>query len=215
MEISTIYKKYKIVSFLEMHMYRVAGVALYICQNAKEKVLTDNIVSACLLHDMGNILKFDFTIFPEVFEPEGIPYWQKVRVEFAEKYGEDEHNATLAIAKEIGVSEKTYEYILSIGFSKIAETFASADLGKYISTYADMRVSPYGVVSMEERLAEGHKRYENSKRIFVNKEFFKENKACLCEMEKSIFSKTSLTPESITSEVIHPLLDDLKKFKIV
>ncbi|MDD5357495.1 MAG: HD domain-containing protein [Candidatus Pacebacteria bacterium] len=215
MEISAIYKKYKIIPFLQIHMYRVAGVALYICQNLKEKIPTGNVISACLLHDMGNILKFDFTIFPEVFEPEGISYWQKVKTEFSQKYGEDEHTATLAIAKEIGVSQKTYEYLLSIGFSKIAQTFASSDLGKYIPTYADMRVSPHGVVSIEERLAEGHKRYANSKRPFVGKEFFEENKARLYEMEKDIFSKTTIAPESITPEAIYPLLGDLKNFNIV
>ncbi|MDD5050841.1 MAG: HD domain-containing protein [Candidatus Pacebacteria bacterium] len=212
--ISEIYTKYKIVPFLQMHMYRVAGVALYICQHAKEKVLTDNIVSACLLHDMGNILKFDFTIFPEVFEPEGISYWQKVRDEFL-KYGKDENEATHAIAKEIGVSEKTYEYIVSVGFSKIAENFASNDLGKQIPTYADMRVSPHGVVSMEERLAEGHKRYKNRKHAIGTGDVFEKNRKAFYDIEKNIFSKTSLAPESITSEVIHPLLEDLKNFKII
>lgn len=199
-----------------MHMYRVAGVALYICRNAKEKTDTENIVSACLLHDMGNILKSDFSFFPEVWKEKGIPYWQGVKEDFQKRYGKNEDDATYAIAKEIGVSEKTYEYILSLGFSKMCAILGSGDLSKEITAYSDARVYPYGVVSVDERLRDGKKRYANSKHhAIANRDMFEKNCACLYEMEKDIFGRTTITPESINSENINPLLEELRKFKIV
>ena len=57
MNIQEIYTKYKIMPSLQLHQYRVAGVAMYLCERVKMKIDTDNIIAACLLHDMGNIIK--------------------------------------------------------------------------------------------------------------------------------------------------------------
>jgi len=59
---------------LQLHMFRVAGVASVICENFKQPELInqDDIVSACLLHDMGNIIKFNLSLFPQFLEPEGL-----------------------------------------------------------------------------------------------------------------------------------------------
>ncbi len=210
-----IYKKYKIIPFLQTHMYRVSAVALYICQHAKEKVPTENIVSACLLHDLGNILKFDFTLFPKEFEPEGVLYWQEVREDFARKYGENVDEATYAIAKEIGVNGKTFECLQSIGFSKICTNAKIADFSLEVPSYSDMRVSPFGVTSLLERLEEAHKRYKNRKHAIGDENIYEKNRACIQQMEKDIFSKTIITPESVIEDNVYPLLESLKKFEIV
>ncbi len=196
-------------------MYRVSAVALYICQHAKEEVPTENIVSACLVHDMGNILKFDFSLFPKVFEPEGIPYWQAVRADFEKKYGPHEDDATYAIAREIGVSEKTYACLKSIGFAKICINAAFSDFSSQVPSYADMRVSPNGIVSIQGRLEEAHERYKNRRHALGDIEAYEKNRACIPQLEQAIFSKTRITPESITPENVYSLLDGLKHFKIV
>lgn len=36
---------------------------------------------------MGNILKFNFDLFPEFCKPEGREFWEKVQEEFKQKYG--------------------------------------------------------------------------------------------------------------------------------
>ncbi len=55
MSIGTIYKKYKIMPQLQEHMFRVAAVALLICENFEDSLPKEDIVTACLLHDMGKI----------------------------------------------------------------------------------------------------------------------------------------------------------------
>src|SRR3989344_2472976 len=102
MKITEIYEKYKIPPNLQLHQLRVAGVASIICDNFDKPLDKGSIITTCLLHDMGNILKFNFDIFPEEFYgKQGRAYWEKVKQEFKEKYGEDEHKATHAIAEEL------------------------------------------------------------------------------------------------------------------
>ncbi len=106
-QVRDLYRDYKIMPSLAAHQFRVAGVAWAIMDATDESALPsplrrNEVISACLLHDMGNILKFDLSYFPEFLEPEGLSYWKVVKADFRAKYGMDEHAATLQIAKEIG-----------------------------------------------------------------------------------------------------------------
>ena len=98
--IQDIYDKYQILPILREHQLRVAAVAKMLCLNLKKPVKTEQVVLACLFHDMGNIIKFDLKSFPEFYEPLGVAYWQKVKEDFIIKYGHDEHEANIAISKE-------------------------------------------------------------------------------------------------------------------
>lgn len=68
MLISQIYKNYNIPPGLQLHMYRVTGVAFIICNHFNEGIDRNTILSTCFLHDMGNIIKFNFDLLPELFE---------------------------------------------------------------------------------------------------------------------------------------------------
>ncbi|MDE1811126.1 MAG: HD domain-containing protein, partial [Candidatus Micrarchaeota archaeon] len=59
-EINGIYDRFETPPSLRMHMFRVAAVGDMICQNWKNdsiRINRDEIVAACLLHDLGNIAK--------------------------------------------------------------------------------------------------------------------------------------------------------------
>jgi len=58
--ITEIYEHYNIPPWLQEHMLRVSAVSSIICDQLGDKVRKHEVVSACLLHDMGNIIKFDF-----------------------------------------------------------------------------------------------------------------------------------------------------------
>src|SRR6266404_1725530 len=116
-KILDIYKEYKIMPTLQEHMFRVAAVASLLCDNFTKPVNKEDIILACLLHDIGNIVKFHLNYFPEFNKPEGIKYWQKIQDEFIEKYGDDDHVATVAIMKELGVSRNLIFLVDKIDFS--------------------------------------------------------------------------------------------------
>ncbi|MFW5703170.1 MAG: HD domain-containing protein, partial [Candidatus Dojkabacteria bacterium] len=118
MTIQQAYVKFQIMPSLQLHQLRVGAVAKLILEHSPGKLERGEIITACLLHDMGNIIKFDLDLLPQFLLPEGKAYWQGVKTDFIKKYGSDEHEATVKIAKELDVSDKTLVLMSNIGFSK-------------------------------------------------------------------------------------------------
>ncbi len=216
------YRAFRIMPSLAAHQRRVAAVACAVIDAggsgtpAGEDLRRNRreIVSACLLHDMGNILKFDLSYFPEFLEPEGSAYWESVKAEFSARYGDDEHGATLAIAREIGVSERTFGYIDAVGFRMAAGTLAGRDPGKMLCCYADMRVAPLGIVSLGERFDEGTKRYAGRSRRDADPEYAERQVSAIREMESLIFVDASISPSDITDASCEKYFYSLGSFAI-
>lgn len=212
-KISEIYTEYKIMPNLQDHMLRVAAVASLICDNFTEPLPKEEIIAACLVHDIGNIIKFQLEYFPEFNEPEGIEYWKNVQKEYIKKYGEHEHKATVQIVRELGLSDRVVNIVDKINFSLLCSHSVSDDMISKIPFYADLRVDPHGVVSYDEHMEEGKKRYQNRKGNFPEEKLqilFE----CGREVEEQIFSKCKIKPESITNEAVTPLIPKMKDFVI-
>lgn len=200
---------------LQLHMLRVAGVAFNICNFFNKPINKDLIISASLLHDMGNIVKAKFDIFPdEFYKPRGREYWKRLQKEFIEKYGNDDHTATEKILRESGISLKIVTLLSDMKFKLAEKVSLSKDFNLKIVSYADQRVSPYGVVSMKKRFDEAKKRYVND----INHELFSKEFDFLVtksmENEKQIFTNCSIRPEDINDSNVMPLLDKLRVFDI-
>lgn len=209
-----IYSAYKIMPTLQTHQMRVAAVVKYITDNLKVPVDTDTVIKAALFHDMGNIIKSDLPLFPKFVEPEGFAYWEKVKKEYIEKYGEDEHAATIAIAREIGLSKRVTELISNIGFGKMAKIRDENDLEGQILEYADMRVLPHGIASTAERIREGSARYVGKKGGFSAPEYEKLFEA-LGQIENNIVKRSGIKPEDITDESVKTTLENFQNYRIV
>jgi len=204
-----VYKKYNIQPNLQTHMLRVAWVAEVIVDNLKDvSVNKDNVICACLLHDMGNIIKFNLKLFPQFLEPEGYDYWLNVQTEYKNKYGNDEHIATYKIAKEVGVTDDVFDLINAIGFSNSKQNYESHDIAKKICAYSDFRVTPYGVTSLKLRLEDGNKRFKINRPEKHDEKVFKINSNYINKIQDQLFSLSKITPEDITDEAV-----DFEKFK--
>jgi len=190
MRITELYERYEIPPWLADHQLTVAGVAGAICTETGSADAED-IITACLLHDMGNIIKFNFDKSIRGAETTDVEHWKAVQQRFIATYGTDVHAATLTIIDDISVSPRVREILDAVGFGHSVETLASGDVSKMIAAYSDMRVAPYGVVSLEERLADLTVRYGSSPDRTQFEEAFR-------SMEKRIFSGTGSTPNSVT-----------------
>lgn len=213
MVISEIYKKYKIPPNLQLHQLRVAAVASLICHGFIEELNTKAIITACLLHDMGNILKFDFNAFPEFTKPEGVEYWESVKKEFKSKYGEDEHVATVEIIKEIGAGNDIVALVGSMGFASAQGNYSVDDYTRKICAYCDMRVAPNSVATLDSRLSEAKNRYVYQRKRWTETEF-EFNSGFWHQIEGQIFEKCNISPEEINDESANPLTEVLKSFEI-
>lgn len=198
---------------LQMHQLRVAAVAKTICDNFRSPLDGSNVAITCLFHDMGNIIKSDLTYFPEFVKPEGLEYWQKVKDEFVQKYGTDEHVATRAIAREIPLPSPALAYLDTIGFYNLKNVLEGPSFEEKICSYSDMRVGPYGVLLLEERLAEANKRYAGRNHPLGSDKFDTLADA-VREIENQIFGQTDIKPEDITDQKIQRAIVELKDLRI-
>jgi putative nucleotidyltransferase with HDIG domain len=211
--IKEIYKEYKIMPNLVQHQVRVAAVAMQICESIDLEVEKENIIKACLLHDMGNIIKFKLDQFPDFLSPEGLEYWEKVKYDYILKYGNSEHQASRDIATELGVSDKIIELLDCIDSTSVEIIKMEDDFTKKICIYADNRVTPFGIVSIEERSLEAKERYKNHPHAFNEEKriFFIQNMNLI---ENQIFSHCKIKSEDIDDESIKKYLDLIIDYSI-
>jgi len=211
MKVAEIYQKYKIPPQLQLHQLRVAAVAKYICDNFTREIDTQEIITADLFHDMGNIIKFDLTLFPEYLEPEGYDYWRKVQLDFIEKYGNEEHLATYEIAREIGISPRSFDILQSIGSSKSQQRLRDDDYSRKIAHYVDGRVSPNGVVSIKSRVADVNKRVLMRKKNQPQRRMTKpETAENFLKIQNQLQKYSKIDLEEITDDTIKGIVEELR-----
>jgi predicted HD phosphohydrolase len=212
--ITEIYQRYRIMPQLQLHQLRVAAVAQQLCESLNQPADTAGVTQACLIHDMGNIIKFNLTYYPDTVQPEGLDYWEDVKADMIRHYGPDEHAATLAIARELGVSDTIQTYLSTIGFSHVSTALHHGSLEQQICCYADQRVAPYGVVSIAERLEDGRKRYAGRRHSTLNTGNFDALARDLAKLERQVFAHSTIIPAGITNESTDPFIETLRTTSI-
>lgn len=185
---------------LATHMLRVAGVGKLITDSWEDRELAGKSVKTCLLHDLGNIAKFDLQ--NPMMKIDNLPYWQEVQKEVWDKYGSKAHAATYAMLEELKLGEYV-EYLKAE--AKLYETlepqniWQSTPLPAMVVLYADLRVTPNGVVSMEERISDLEKRYGQGRAEARWGE----------QLEEYMQTLTSVNLREINEESVIPLFNEL------
>jgi hypothetical protein len=212
MKISELYEKYNIPPNLKDHMFRVAGVASFIADHWIGSGIDKTALIKCaLVHDLGNMVKFDFDKHAEFLgnEQKNIEKWIKIQKEMIAKYGEGDNEATNKILKEIGFPSDLTELIYSKRFLNSIHTLKFGDFILKILHYSDLRVTPYGVDTLLGRFAEMKGRGQ------YNDKLEREDliQACI-ELEKQIQSKVDIPLGDITPETIEINAEEYLNFEI-
>lgn len=196
-------------------MVRVAAVAQLICDKSTVELDAKNIVTACLLHDMGNLIKAKMDSMPELYEPEGVAYWTQVQAEMIEKYGADEHTATVDIVNEIAPGDEVLHYVFdAIGTENTAKVHVDESLGAKIATYSDMRVGPFGIISIKERMDDLRVRYISRNKPGFSAEDIDQREQMLEDIENVIFASSTITASDVTDESTQLLQENLLNWEI-
>lgn len=215
MKISEIYAKYQIPEILQTHMYRVAAVGRIVVKFLKSTIDLDIdvVTKELLLHDMGNILKIPVennSFFTEAEQKE----LKKVQEKFIQKYGKEEHVATLAIAQELHVPEKVLYILENAGSSKLDLTVESEDWYLKVCSYSDFRVSPERIVSITDRFDEVIKRYKGRDHVLANVEKTENKKQLALVLEKQIQEKCKDSLVDINDDQVASVVEELKDYVI-
>lgn len=86
---------------------------------------------------------------------------------------------------------------------------------KKICAYSDMRVGPHGVISIEERVTDGRKRYEGRKDKAISSDKYEVLAGALKEVERQIFEIITIKPEDITDDLVNMRIEKLRDFEIL
>ena len=208
MNILRIYNKYHLPENLQMHMLRVAACSNLIIDNWNGPDIDKQaIIRVNLLHDMGNMVKI-----PEDFSKD--EEFIKIRKEYFDKYGTNDHEINLEIGKQEGLTEKELTILDGKRSRKNEETLKSNSYERKICAYCDQRVAPNGVVSIKERLEDAKIRYKNKPlSVWSNEEKANPLIECSLGIEKQIMKHCKLNPEDINDESIRKYIEMLKKYE--
>ncbi len=201
MIIKDIYEYYSVPLPLQNHMIRVASVAKLICdKRIGESIDKEFVIQTALLHDMGNIVKMDFSLHDEWYW-NSIERRQKKREDIIAKYWTSAHEVTIAICKELWVKQKCIDGIDLIWVESFIET-----------QHADMSVDPWWIVQIWERLTDAKKRYPT--RLWAQEPIYSQiyNKAHLCQ--QLLFWKTSIQPWDINNDTTQSIQSFLWKYDL-
>lgn len=206
MTILEIYKQFDTPPNLVIHQLRVAAVANIICTGISGFAHTDLVTLACLLHDMGNLTKFKLDKEESWMQPQGLEFWKNRQADFINKYGRDDHEATLRVLAQINLAQPVIDLVNQIG-SKFESPDTLIDLPIMISIHADQRVNPEGIVSLEERAEYLAKRYE--KYSDINK-FLPPR----INLQTRIQTLTSADLLGISEQSASSIIEQLKSFEL-
>ena len=204
-----IYSQYNIKRDIQEHMFRVAAVASMICDYMHESLDKNKIISVCLLHDMGNLIKDSLNFYPKFFEPEGVEYWKGVREEFVKKYGTNPDQATISIVQELNIEKTAFSLLQKVVLKQLEDFKNLNDWEMMTCKYADVRVSPTGILPFRDRLQEWQGRNPQFTEQYVQNTI-----NLFSKLEKDIFAKCKIKPEDITEEIIQPIVSGLRNFVI-
>ncbi len=212
-----IYETYRIMPQLQLHQLRVAAVAQTVCNSLKISVNSQDVILACLFHDMANIIKSDFDHFPDSFRgPQPRSYWDGIKSEYIEKYGSNTHAAALIIAKELSLPDSVRKLIDEISFSRLEITRDSGSPAQKITEYADLRVGPHGVLSLADRIADIRVRYAGKPGSETPDDADRFNMLAQAAhgIEQQLFEFTGIKPEDINDESVAPIIEELRKYQV-
>ena len=211
MNIIDIYKKYELPENLQMHMLRVAACCMQISDNWNSdiKIDSDSLIRIALLHDMGNMAKMSDNQITN-------PRFAKIRKEYINRYGKDDHKINIIIGKQEGLTEEELDILDKKQLRKNKEIRDSNNYILKICAYCDQRVSPNGVDSLKARLEELQKRHKNKPNGSMHDpKVAKELTQYALEIEKQVMSQCTLSKETINDEFIAPYIEKLKEYNFI
>jgi hypothetical protein len=215
MKIKKIFENFQIPPGLQIHMYTVTGVGKYICDNwIGEEIDKHSVISALLIHDLGNLIKIDLSPNNKIYDKELIkPIWKDIKQELIDKYGSNAHHATVKMTKEITDDQKIIGLINSMDSADL-EITSQKSWEEQICEYADMRVAINGVTTLENRLDDIFNRYKDHFEEWADEELLAKNKSFGKKIEAALQKNTNQDILNIPEEKIATYLVKLADYEI-
>lgn len=220
MTIAELYNQFHIMSHLERHMLGVGAVGKVIVDSwtGSESLDRDVVLHTCLVHDLANAIKFDFSQDLTKFGMEGteeeVAEMKQAQADMVEKYGDNEDEAKMAIVKELGFSEDVLYVLKYMDIYFTEEIMASSNWELKICSYADSRIGPNGILSLQERFDELIVRYRDKPSATINHPRRDEFIPLFHQLEGRLQERTSVDLEGLSDSDLEACYEELKGIKL-
>lgn len=161
------------------------------------------IIKSLLLHDTGNIIKFDFSR-PDILgeaERKDLEKWKRIQAEFTQQYG-NEDVATHALARLSGADEKVLEILDAVGSAKLQKALETKDWNKKIACYSDFRIGPFGVLTANERFDDIVARYRGRGHAMSDVEETERKRRRCLQLENELQAHVSIDLQQLDKQKI-------------
>lgn len=211
-----VYDDYAVPQNLRNHMLRVAAIGKLVSDNwSGPDINQDSLLRVLLLHDTGNFVKMDIEDARENLpEDVSVGHFEELRNEYTDEHGQDDHAISEAIARDVGLTDEEINLMGQKVFMKNDETVESDNWEAKIGAYADQRVAPDGVMSLEGRLQEAKERYKDEPGSSMNNPRTDEMIEHAHTIESQIMRHCTIEPEEISDETVRPIMDELESFEL-
>ncbi len=202
------YQVYQTPENLQRHMLGTAALANIVLENwIGIEIDKDAIVKACTIHDIAKPMKFDLAKQAQYGMSENdIEALRKLQNRIKTTFGDNEHKATIGIAREIGCSPDVVMYIDNLEWEYVPKLLAARDISSLIPIYCDMRIGPKGILSLGERLHEIKER--------VKGDDYEENVRNGNILEQEIKKNSNVDINSIADNQLTAKFDALLKLEL-
>ncbi len=169
-------------------MLRVAAVGEHIAKHWTKPIDENSVVTTLLLHDLGNLLKFELEKGVSLFDvsQRNMKKWSEIQQQLRTKYSPDEHTTTQMMAREIGVSQRVLFLLRNMGSSHLHKTLETDDWELKLCSYADFRVAPDGFVTVTERFEDIMQRYKGRAHPLADTQKTLEKRESCLSLEKQL-----------------------------
>ncbi|KUK79852.1 MAG: Metal-dependent phosphohydrolase, HD subdomain [Microgenomates bacterium 39_7] len=221
-----IYQQHGVPPNLAEHMLTVAALGKLISHHwtgptVDEVVLIDTL----LLHDIGNLIKFELNSNSsrEMLQnsllhlsqlEKTLEYWQEKQQQMIEAYGTSADQANLAIIKKLGFESKIVDLLSNHSFESLEEHLETPNWEKKLVFYCDLRVTPQGLASVEERVHDLRSRYRHRDHKWNNENTYQRWLASSLELEKQIEELTDFPLNQIQDSDLLPLIQELANYSL-
>lgn len=215
MKITDLYSIYKLPPNLQRHLFLVSAVGKYIVDHWQgPKINREQVVKTLLVHDLGNLVKYDFSSQAQLLDSSLDPlYWSEVQEELIRRYGSKDIKATTSMLEELGIDRKTRQYVTRMNASRLQDVYQE-ELELQICEYADMRIAPQGVTSLEKRLKDVKNRYQVKGSTWANDELFNKNLEFGKKIEKRLAKHTQQDLSRLSEQDLEESLVKLSQYQL-
>lgn len=166
------------------------------------------IIQACLLHDIAKPMNFDPAKQAQFGMSEAdIEKLEKLQKEMRNKYGEEEHKATVSILKDVGCSAEAVELVDNLEWKYTSRLLKEERIESLIPIYCDMRVAPKGILPLLDRMEELRRRERDA-------DDMDELIEVGLKLEELLNTKVSIELDQITDEQMNQYVDEFRSVEV-